>query len=272
MTRRHHPRRTVKHRTEVIPLAQLGLAGRQPHPHRQLQRPLRSHRSIDRRPGRGEGGAHPVAGVLEQKPPCASISPRSTSSWAASATRIASASASHRRVEPSTSVNRNVTTPEGAAARSADTPAESHNRPRLPRTSADPARSTHRWSRLQAHSAVNRAIINCGDRPAASRAPMKEGVTWKRTGPPATPVPITHASPRATTMSTTRHTTCRPGRCMKLQHHIESIPHRGYSSARAGTMATTRPTISAPDDQPRPESAYMSELFRLGPGHRIHVY
>ncbi len=115
---------------------------------------------------------------------------------------------------------------------------------------------------------VNRAIINCGDRPAASRAPTKEGVTWRRTGPPATPVPITHASPRATTMSTTRHTTCRPGRCAKLLHHIESIPHRGYSSARAGTMATTRPTISAPDDQPRPESAYMSELFRLGPGHR----
>ncbi|HVQ52020.1 MAG TPA: hypothetical protein VMS92_18410, partial [Mycobacterium sp.] len=37
------------------------------------------------------------------------------------------ASASHRRVEPSMSVNKNVTTPEGAAARSADTPAESHN-------------------------------------------------------------------------------------------------------------------------------------------------
>jgi hypothetical protein len=31
-------------------------------------------------------------------------------------------------VEPSTSVNRNVTTPEGAAAAVADTPAESHNR------------------------------------------------------------------------------------------------------------------------------------------------
>ena len=62
------------------------------------------------------------------KPPCASTAERSTSSWAASAARIASASASHRRVEPSTSVNRNVTTPEGAAARSADTPAESHNR------------------------------------------------------------------------------------------------------------------------------------------------
>jgi hypothetical protein len=41
---------------------------------------------------------------------------RNISSWTANATRIASASASHRRVEPSTSVNRNVTTPEGAAA------------------------------------------------------------------------------------------------------------------------------------------------------------
>ena len=41
---------------------------------------------------------------------------------------IASASASHRRVDPSISVNKNVTTPKGAPARSADTPAESHNR------------------------------------------------------------------------------------------------------------------------------------------------
>ena len=65
----HHPRRTVEHRTEVVPVAQLGLAGRQPHPHRQLQRPLRSHRGIDRRPRRGERGAHPVAGVLEQEAP-----------------------------------------------------------------------------------------------------------------------------------------------------------------------------------------------------------
>ena len=30
-------------------------------------------------------------------------------------------------------------------------------------------------------------------------------------------------------------------------------------------MATTRPTISAPDGQPRPDGAYMSGLFRLGP-------
>src|ERR1700688_1603501 len=58
---------------------------------------------------------------LNNQPPCASIAVRNTSSWAVSATRIASASVSHRRVEPSTSVNRNVTTPEGADAGSADT-------------------------------------------------------------------------------------------------------------------------------------------------------
>jgi hypothetical protein len=42
-------------------------------------------------------------------------------SCAASAERMVSASDSHRRVEPSMSVNRNVTTPDGA-----DTQAESH--------------------------------------------------------------------------------------------------------------------------------------------------
>ncbi len=62
----HHPRSTIEHRAEVVAVAQLGFAGRQPHPHRQLQRPLRGHRGIHRRPGRGERGAHPVTGVLEQ--------------------------------------------------------------------------------------------------------------------------------------------------------------------------------------------------------------
>ena len=65
----HHPRRTIQHRTEVIPAAQLGFPGRQPHPHRQLQRPLRGHRRIHRRARRGERGAHAVAGVLEQPTP-----------------------------------------------------------------------------------------------------------------------------------------------------------------------------------------------------------
>ena len=91
--------------------------------------------------GEANAATTPSPVCLNKKPPCASIAARNTSSCAASATRMPSASFSHRRVEPSTSVNRNVTTPEGAAARSADTPAESHTDTRLPRTSADPARS-----------------------------------------------------------------------------------------------------------------------------------
>jgi hypothetical protein len=78
----------------------------------------------------------------------------------ANAARIASASASHRRVEPSTSVNKNVTTPEGAATAAADTPAESHNRPapttriggiriRKPTPEALIARARHRGHRLR---------------------------------------------------------------------------------------------------------------------------
>jgi hypothetical protein len=58
-------------------------------------------------------GAMPSPVWLNKKPSCASIAERNTLSCAASAERIPSASASHRRVDPSMSVNRNVTTPEG---------------------------------------------------------------------------------------------------------------------------------------------------------------
>ncbi len=53
---------------------------------------------------------------LNRKPSCAAIAARNASSCAFRAARIAAASASHRRVDPSISVNRNVTTPVGAAA------------------------------------------------------------------------------------------------------------------------------------------------------------
>jgi hypothetical protein len=53
------------------------------------------------------------SGGLNSQPPCASIAERNTSSCAARAFCIKSASVSHRPVEPSISVNRNVTTPEG---------------------------------------------------------------------------------------------------------------------------------------------------------------
>jgi hypothetical protein len=62
----HHACGAIQNRSEVVALTQLGLAGRQPHPHRQFECPLRGHRRIDRRSRRGERGAHTVAGVFEQ--------------------------------------------------------------------------------------------------------------------------------------------------------------------------------------------------------------
>src|SRR5271155_1083552 len=62
----HHPCGPVEHRTEVVGPPQLGFAGRDAHPNRQLQRPLRGHRGTPRGARRGERGAHAVAGVLEQ--------------------------------------------------------------------------------------------------------------------------------------------------------------------------------------------------------------
>jgi hypothetical protein len=63
----HHACGPIQNRSEIVALRQLGFAGRDPHPHRQLQRPLRGHRGIDRCPRRGERGTHPVTGVLEQE-------------------------------------------------------------------------------------------------------------------------------------------------------------------------------------------------------------
>jgi hypothetical protein len=62
----HHPRSPVEHRTEVISVPQFGLTSRQPHPHRQLQRPLRSDRSVDRRHRRCERRDHTITGVAEE--------------------------------------------------------------------------------------------------------------------------------------------------------------------------------------------------------------
>src|SRR6516164_11025699 len=77
--------------------------------------------------GDAKAATKPSPVWLNKNPSYASIAVRNTLSCTTSAARIACASASHRRVEPSTSVNRNVTTPEGAAAAGgADTPAESH--------------------------------------------------------------------------------------------------------------------------------------------------
>ena len=81
---------------------------------------------------------------LNNQPPLASTAVRSTSSWAANATRIASASASQRRVEPSISVNRNVTVPDGRSAISAVSHPAAPRRLRTPDHPAQGITGTHR--------------------------------------------------------------------------------------------------------------------------------
>ena len=72
---------------------------------------------------------------------------------------MSSASASHRRVEPSTSVNKNVTTPEGAAAAAADTPAESHNRPAPTTRIGGNYRAEHRTLADSQHAQPGRSSL-----------------------------------------------------------------------------------------------------------------
>src|SRR6516165_6759524 len=122
MSRGHHSCGSIEHRSEVVPVSQLGLAGCQSHSHRQLQLPFTADI------GDAKAATKPSPVWPNKNPSYASIAVRNTLSWTTSAARIPSASVSHRRVEPSTSVNRNVTTPEGAAAAVADTPAECHIR------------------------------------------------------------------------------------------------------------------------------------------------
>ena len=64
----HHPCGPIEHRAEIIPLAQFGFTGRNPHPHRQFEGTLGVHRRIHRRFRGAERSAHTVAGVLEQEP------------------------------------------------------------------------------------------------------------------------------------------------------------------------------------------------------------
>ncbi len=88
----HHPSSAVEHRSEVVTVAQLSLAGGDTDPHRQLQLPLRIDCGGDCRRRRCERSHTPSPVCLNRKPSCASIAERNTLSCAASATRIASAS------------------------------------------------------------------------------------------------------------------------------------------------------------------------------------
>ena len=62
---------------------------------------------------RPDAAANESPAVVNTYPPCDSIEARMIASWTNSEADIAPLSAAHSRVEPSTSMNRNVTVPEG---------------------------------------------------------------------------------------------------------------------------------------------------------------
>ena len=66
-------------------------------------------------PARAKAAASPSPPVANTKPPWASTALRTIPSWRANAKRMDSGAASHRRVDASTSVNKNVTVPDGRA-------------------------------------------------------------------------------------------------------------------------------------------------------------
>jgi thioester reductase-like protein len=96
---------------------------------------------------------------------------------------------------------------------------------RAPRASANADRVSGRILAWRQPSIAR--TMSDGDRSAAIRTAIDGGWTWKRTARPlATSVPNTR-SPRATTTSTTKHTTMyRPGRQVRLMRRIVSIRHR----------------------------------------------
>jgi hypothetical protein len=83
-------------------------------------------------------------------PPCDSIADRKISSWTNNDADIASASAAHKRVDPSTSVNRNVTVPDGRTAGPASCLQQSRMYPR----GKAQLHGAHRGGRMGAISSV----------------------------------------------------------------------------------------------------------------------
>jgi len=64
----HHSCGSVEDRAEVVCVAQFSFAGRQSHPHRQLQLPLRVDRGVHGGHRRRERRHHTVPRVAEQEP------------------------------------------------------------------------------------------------------------------------------------------------------------------------------------------------------------
>ena len=132
MRHRHKPGRPVHRRTEIVAVALLHLAGMQAHPHPQ-DAPLRP--TLTAQPSCASSAApKPVASTVKggrepipdrgEHPATMGLDARPHDLvMAGQRARIASGADSHNRVEPSTSVNRKVTVPEGTP-----TPGVSHER------------------------------------------------------------------------------------------------------------------------------------------------
>ena len=110
MTGRHHSCGTV-YGAEIVPAAQLRLAGGQAHPHGEFEHTLRGDAGSDCSAGRSECRAHTVTGVLEE-PTLVRLNGSAQQPVVRSQSRRMPRSASHRRVEPSMSVKRKVITPD----------------------------------------------------------------------------------------------------------------------------------------------------------------
>ena len=118
--------------------------------------------------GGDANAAHTPSPVcLNNQPPWRSIASCNTLSWAASACRIPSASASHRRVEPSISVNRNVTTPEGGPP--ADTRTGCHTKP----TTTQQTATDFRDSRMSSISRPRSVLLAPGRFGRMRRSPWR---------------------------------------------------------------------------------------------------
>ena len=191
--------------------------------------------------GEAKAAHTPSPVCLNNQPPCASITLRNTSSWTASANRMAPASASHRRVEPSTSVNKNVTTPEGAAAGGADTPAESHTR-QAPTSHIAGIRSRNR--RPEA-------------RRSASRWPDRSGDIAHAGWPPGRPSKsrVTPAAVGGRGFEPPHRVTARPARTAPAVRPAPALPSRwafllpGGASANNGNDLSSYDAAAAPARQ-----------------------
>ena len=122
MTDRHDARRPVDRGAVVIAVPFVGLARVNAHTRRdrRLGRPalgtkgsLRVDRGQHPVGCGGEGDMHAVTGGLDDRATVRCDRDAQDSSWRASAARIASGCSSQRCVDPSISVNKNVTVPEG---------------------------------------------------------------------------------------------------------------------------------------------------------------